>query len=160
MAAYPFTTLHPNLGVVRRGDDTLVIADIPGLIEGASEGAGLGTRFLGHIERCDLLVHLVDGSMGQDVAAAYRTVRDELQAYDAGLENKTELLALNKIDAMDADEIALQRDYLAEAAGCHPDDILLISGVSGAGVEELCDMLMQHVAERRAAQVEPEPFLP
>ncbi len=160
VAAYPFTTLHPNLGVVRRGDDTLVIADIPGLIEGASEGSGLGTRFLGHIERCDLLVHLVDGSMGQDVAAAYRTVRDELQAYDAGLETKTELLALNKIDAMDADEITLQRDYLAEAAGCQPDAIILISGVSGAGVEELCDTLMQHVAERRAAQVEPEPFLP
>ena len=76
IAAYPFTTLHPGLGVVRRGDDTIVLADIPGLIEGASEGAGLGTRFLGHIERCDLLVHLVDGSMGQDVAQAYRTVRE------------------------------------------------------------------------------------
>jgi len=145
---------------VRRGDDTLVLADIPGLIEGASEGAGLGTRFLGHIERCDLLVHLVDGSMGLDVAAAYRTVREELRAYDAGLEFKTELLALNKTDAMDADEIALQREYLAEAAGCDPADIALISGVSGAGVEELCDRLMQHVAERRAGEVEPEPFLP
>lgn len=160
VGAYPFTTLHPNLGVVRRGDDTLVLADIPGLIEGASEGAGLGTRFLGHIERCDLLVHLVDGSMGQDVAAAYRTVREELVAYDADLEAKAELLVLNKIDAMDGDEIALQREYLAEAAGCDPADITLISGVSGAGVEELCDQLMQHVAERRAAEVEQEPFLP
>ena len=160
VGAYPFTTLHPNLGVVRRGDDTLVLADIPGLIEGASEGAGLGTRFLGHIERCDLLVHLVDGSMGQDVATAYRTVREELVAYDADLEAKAELLVLNKADAMDADEIALQREYLAEAAGCAPAEITLISGVSGAGVEELCDRLMQHVAERRAAEVEPEPFLP
>ncbi|MCA8928299.1 MAG: GTPase ObgE, partial [Alphaproteobacteria bacterium] len=162
IAAYPFTTLHPNLGVVRRGEDTLVLADIPGLIEGASDGAGLGTRFLGHIERCDLLVHLVDGSMGEDVAAAYRTVREELEAYGADLESKTELLVLNKIDAMDADEIALQREYLAEAAGCDPEAIWLLSGVSGSGVEELCDRLMQHVAERRAAEAEaePEPFAP
>jgi GTPase len=160
VAAYPFTTLHPNLGVVRRGHDTIVLADIPGLIEGANEGVGLGTRFLGHIERCDLLVHLVDGSMGQDVATAYHTVRGELDAYDAGLENKIELLALNKIDAMDADEVTLQRDYLAEAAGCAPADVILISGVSGAGVEALCDTLMLHVAHRRAAEIEPEPFAP
>ena len=160
IAAYPFTTLHPGLGVVRRGDDTIVLADIPGLIEGASDGAGLGTRFLGHIERCDLLVHLVDGSMAQDVAKAYRTVRDELEAYGADLESKTEMLVLNKTDAMDAEEIALQRGYLAEAADCAPNDIVLLSGATGAGVESLCDTLMQHVAERRAGEVEPEPFLP
>ena len=158
--AYPFTTLHPNLGVVRRGEDTIVLADIPGLIEGASEGAGLGTKFLGHIERCDLLVHLVDGSMGQDVADAYRTVREELLAYGADLENKRELLVLNKTDAMDEDERNLQLEYLAEAAGCSPDDIHLLSGVTGAGVDELCGRLMQHVAERKLAEIEPEPFLP
>ena len=160
VAAYPFTTLHPGLGVVRRGDDTIILADIPGLIEGASDGAGLGTRFLGHIERCDLLVHLVDGSMGQDVAQAYRTVREELLAYGADLESKIEMVVLNKTDAMDADEISLQLDYLAEEVGCNPSDIVLMSGVTGAGVEPLCDTLMQHVAERRANEVEPEPFQP
>lgn len=160
VGAYPFTTLHPNLGVVRRGEDTIVLADIPGLIEGANEGAGLGTKFLGHIERCDLLVHLVDGSMGQDVAAAYNTVRDELVAYDAGLEDKRELLVLNKTDAMDDDERALQLGYLAEAAGCGADDIMLLSGATGTGVDELCGRLMQHVAERQLAEVEPEPFIP
>ena len=160
VAAYPFTTLHPHLGVVRRGDDTLILADIPGLIEGASDGAGLGTRFLGHIERCDLVVHLVDGSMGNDVAAAYRTVRDELKAYGAGLEDKIELVALNKIDAMDTDDVALQVDYLAEAANCAAADIICLSGVTGHGVEALCDTLMQHVVEKRSEAVEPEPFLP
>ena len=160
VGAYPFTTLHPNLGVVRRGEDTLVLADIPGLIEGASEGAGLGTKFLGHIERCHLLVHLVDGSMGQDVALAYRTVRQEIAAYRAGLEDKRELLVLNKADAMDADERTLQRDYLAEAAGCRPEDILLLSGATGAGVDELCGRLMQQVAHRKLAETEPEPFEP
>lgn len=160
VGAYPFTTLHPNLGVVRRGDDTIVLADIPGLIEGASDGAGLGTKFLGHIERCDLLVHLVDGSMGQDVATAYHTVRDELAAYGANLEEKLEILVLNKTDAMDADERALQLDYLAEAAGCKSSDIMLLSGVTGAGVDELCGRLMQHVADRKLAEIEPEPFVP
>jgi len=160
VAAYPFTTLHPHLGVVRRGDDTLVLADIPGLIEGAGEGAGLGTRFLGHIERCEVLVHLVDGSVSQDVAGAYRTVREELEAYDAGLETKQELLVLNKIDAMDPEELQLQLDYLAEAAGCSPGDIWRISGATGAGVAELCGYLMQEVGERRVREVESEAFTP
>jgi GTPase len=160
VGAYPFTTLHPNLGVVRRGDDTIVLADIPGLIEGASDGAGLGTKFLGHIERCDLLVHLVDGSMGQDVALAYNTVRDELAAYGADLEDKREILVLNKTDAMDDDERSLQLEYLAEVAGCNANDIKLLSGVTGAGVDDLCGQLLQHVAERRLAEVEPEPFVP
>ena len=160
VGAYPFTTLHPNLGVVRRGDDTIVLADIPGLIEGASDGAGLGTKFLGHIERCDLLVHLIDGSMGQDVALAYATVRDELAAYGADLEDKREIVVLNKTDAMDADEQALQLAYLAEAAGCTTSEIMLLSGVSGAGVDALCSRLMQHVADRKLADIEPEPFVP
>jgi len=158
IAAYPFTTLHPHLGVVRRGDDTLVLADIPGLIEGAGDGLGLGTRFLGHVERCGLLVHLVDGSLGRDVAAAYRTVRNELAAYGAGLESKTELPAINKIDAMDADEVELQVQYLAEEAGCDPGDIRRVSGAAGHGVKELCDALMRHAVEHRAAK--PEPFRP
>ncbi len=160
VGAYPFTTLHPNLGVVRRGDDTIVLADIPGLIEGASDGAGLGTKFLGHIERCDLLVHLVDGSMGQDVAEAYRTVREELLAYGADLESKREILVLNKTDAMDDDERALQLDYLAEAAGCAASDIVLLSGLTGAGLDGLCGDLLQHVAECKLAEIEPEPFVP
>ena len=100
IADYPFTTLHPNLGVVREAGLDFVLADIPGLIEGAHEGAGLGTRFLGHVERCRVLLHLVDAT-GEDVAGAYRTVRAELKAYGAGLEKKKEIVALSKCDALD-----------------------------------------------------------
>ncbi len=103
IASYPFTTLTPNLGVVDLStQERFVLADIPGLIEGASEGAGIGTRFLGHVERTAVLVHLVDGTQ-EDVAGAYRTVRAELEAYGEGLEDKFELVALNKADALDAD---------------------------------------------------------
>ena len=103
IADYPFTTLHPNLGVVREAGLDFVLADIPGLIEGAHEGAGLGTRFLGHVERCRVLLHLVDAT-GEDVAGAYRTVRAELKAYGAGLEKKKEIVALSKCDALDEDD--------------------------------------------------------
>ena len=105
IAAYPFTTLHPNLGVVRAGDSDFVLADIPGLIEGASEGAGIGTRFLGHVERTKVLLHLVDATE-EDVAKAYRTVRRELKAYGAGLDKKKEIVALSKCDALDPDTLA------------------------------------------------------
>jgi GTP-binding protein len=134
IADYPFTTLTPNLGMVDlSAQERFVIADIPGLIEGASEGAGLGVRFLGHVERCKVLIHLVDGTQ-DDVGAAYRTVREEIVAYGAGLEDKPEIVALNKIDALDADLRRLQQDALEEACGRRP---LLVSGVSGEGVAAL-----------------------
>src|SRR3546814_5219624 len=99
---YPFTTLHPNLGVVSFGENEFIVADIPGLIEGAHEGSGLGDRFLGHIERCGVLLHLIDATQ-DDVGAAYRTVRRELEAYGGGLAEKAEVVALNKVDALDAE---------------------------------------------------------
>jgi len=134
IADYPFTTLSPNLGVVDLSpQERFVIADIPGLIEGASEGAGLGTRFLGHVERCAVLIHLVDGTQA-DVAEAYRQVREELRAYGEGLAEKPEIVALNKADALSDAE---RRDLVVElgtAAGKAP---LIVSGVSGEGVKEL-----------------------
>jgi GTPase len=132
IAAYPFTTLHPNLGVVKVGDTDFVIADIPGLIEGAHEGAGIGDRFLGHVERCRVLLHLVDVTE-QDVGLAYRTVRSELKAYGAGLHRKREIVALSKCDAV-TPEVALEKAAaLQRAARKKP---LLLSAVSGAGVRE------------------------
>ena len=132
IADYPFTTLHPQLGVVYQDGDEFVLADIPGLIEGAHEGHGLGDRFLGHIERCGVVLHLVDGTQ-EDVAGAYRTVRDELDAYGSGLEEKSEIVALNKCDALLDEDIEMRRAALAEACG---RDILTLSGVSGDGVED------------------------
>ncbi len=132
IAPYPFTTLHPNLGVVRAGEKDFVIADIPGLIEGAHEGAGLGDRFLGHVERCRLLVHLVDGTE-EDVAASYRTVRREIKAYGADLEKKKEIVVLTKCDALDADTIAARTEALKAVARKKP---LQISAVSGLGMKE------------------------
>jgi GTP-binding protein len=134
IADYPFTTLVPNLGVVDLSqNERFVIADIPGLIEGASEGAGLGVRFLGHVERCAVLIHLIDGTE-VDVAETYRQIRHELAAYDEGLAAKPELLALNKIDALDADARAEKAAELKAASGQAP---FLISGVSGEGVKDL-----------------------
>ena len=132
IAPYPFTTLHPNLGVVRAGETDFVLADIPGLIEGAHEGAGLGDRFLGHVERCRLLLHLVDGTEA-DVAASYRTVRAEIKAYGAGLEKKKEIVALTKCDALDEATIAERVEALKAVARKKP---LVISAVSGAGMKE------------------------
>jgi GTP-binding protein len=133
IADYPFTTLHPNLGVASIGDDDLVIADIPGLIEGAHEGAGLGDRFLGHVERCAALLHLIDGT-ADDVAEAYRTVRHELEEYGAGVSEKRQVVALNKCDALSADEIAAKAKQLAAAVG---EPVATISGVAGSGVDDL-----------------------
>lgn len=133
IAPYPFTTLHPNLGVVRAGDVDFVLADIPGLIEGAHEGAGLGDRFLGHVERCRLLLHLVDGTEA-DVATSYKTVRRELKAYGAGLEKKKEIVALTKCDALDEATIAERSEALRAVARKKP---LLISAVSGAGMKDI-----------------------
>ncbi len=117
IADYPFTTLHPGLGVVRLGEgQSFVIADIPGLIEGAHEGAGIGDRFLGHVERCAALLHLVDGTQ-DDVARAYRTVRGELASYGHGLADKKEIVALTKADALNENEIEDKQKALSAAAG-------------------------------------------
>ncbi|MEM9262986.1 MAG: GTPase ObgE, partial [Pseudomonadota bacterium] len=139
IADYPFTTLHPNLGVVRVGEgESFVLADIPGLIEGAHEGAGIGDRFLGHVERCAALLHLVDGTQ-DDVAAAYRTIRGELNAYGHGLSDKKEILALNKIDALNDTEREQKLTALSDAAG---KPAIAISGVAGEGVDGVLRLLM------------------
>jgi GTP-binding protein len=147
IADYPFTTLEPRLGAVAVGDEVLVLADIPGLIEGASEGAGLGDQFLGHIERCGVLIHLVDGTQAQ-VVRAWRTVRRELAAYGHGLAEKPEILCLNKCDALDRAAIGRKRRALAEAAGCH---VHIVSGVSRQGLAEVLAEAAMRIAERRQA---------
>jgi len=134
VADYPFTTLAPNLGVVElSSNQRFVVADVPGLIEGASEGAGLGTRFLGHIERTRVLIHIVDATL-DDPAGAWAIIRAELEAYGAGLAEKPELVALNKIDALDKDELAGKISLLATASGQQP---FTISAVSASGVRRL-----------------------
>jgi GTPase len=146
IADYPFTTLHPQLGVVRlNATEEFVLADIPGLIEGAHEGAGLGDRFLGHIERCAVLLHLVDGSQ-PDPAGAYRTIREELEAYGNGLAEKPEIVALNKADAMTPQARTSRVKALSRAAG---RPVLLISGASGEGVPEALRALADAVRARR-----------
>ena len=150
IADYPFTTLHPNLGVVGVEERTFVLADIPGLIEGASEGAGLGTRFLGHVERCRVLLHLVDGTQ-EDVAQAYKTVVGELAAYGGGLAEKNVIVALNKIDALDPETIEECRAALAEASGQH---VHTISGVAGMGVRDITFALDQEILDDRKREME------
>ncbi|WIY52603.1 GTPase ObgE [Devosia sp. YIM 151766] len=133
IADYPFTTLHPNLGVVRLGEREFVLADIPGLIEGASEGVGIGDRFLGHIERCGVLIHLVDGT-NEDVAHTYNAIRHELAAYADILADKPEIVVLNKTDALTPDELEDKVKALEKASKA---EIRTISGVTGAGVEQV-----------------------
>lgn len=149
IADYPFTTLHPGLGVVDLGPGArFVLADVPGLIEGAAEGAGLGTRFLGHIERCKVLIHLIDSTQ-DDVAGAYRTIRGELEDYGADLRGKPEVLALNKIDAI-GPELAEEQAKLLEAeAGVKP---MLLSGVSGEGVQAVLRAAARYLGEIAAAE--------
>ena len=153
IADYPFTTLTPQLGVVGIDQREFVLADIPGLIEGAHEGAGLGDRFLGHVERCRVLLHLVDGT-AEDVAASYRTVRAELAEYGAGLADKPEIVALNKIDALTKDVIAARRAALRKAAG---RKVMLVSGVTGEGVPALLRALLAVIDEAVAAETETQP---
>jgi GTP-binding protein len=150
IADYPFTTLHPQLGVIRLSmSEEFVLADIPGLIEGAHEGAGLGDRFLGHVERCAVMLHLVDGAAG-DVVRAWRTVREELAAYGGGLAEKPELIGLNKIDAMTPRETSARAAALHKASG---RPVMLLSGVTGQGVPEVLRALqnMIHDARQKAA---------
>ena len=147
IADYPFTTLTPHLGVVRIADEEFVLTDIPGLIEGAHEGRGRGTRFLGHVERCSVLLHLVDGTL-EDVAGAYRTVRHELALYGHELAAKPEVVALNKCDALAPAEIKAKRAALARAAR---RKVVLLSGAAGTGVEQALTLLLAAIKARRAA---------
>ena len=150
-AAYPFTTLHPNLGVVDLAPGArFVLADIPGLIEGAHDGAGLGDRFLGHVERTAVLVHLVDGT-ADNPAAAYATVRAELDAYGGDLVGKREIVALNKVDALDAQTREARRDALAKACGAN---VRLVSGATGEGVKDLLWEIAKHVPSISSAALE------
>jgi GTPase len=158
IADYPFTTLHPQLGVVNADGREFVLADIPGLIEGAHEGAGLGDRFLGHVERCRVLLHLVDAT-SEHAGKAYKTVRAELEAYGGSLAEKTEIVALNKIDAVDAEALKKQKDRLKRAAKRTP---LLLSGATGKGVPEALRALADIIGDKqvtskakRAAEAEP-----
>ena len=147
IADYPFTTLHPNLGVVRIAEREFVLADIPGLIEGASEGVGIGDRFLGHIERCGVLIHLIDGT-NEDVAHTYQAVRHELAAYADVLADKPEIVVLNKVDALTPDEL---KDKLKALKKVSKADIRQVSGVTGQGVEQvLFDVLAILDAEKAA----------
>jgi len=148
IADYPFTTLHPQLGVVRlNATEEFVLADIPGLIEGAHEGAGLGDRFLGHIERCAVLLHLIDGTQA-DPVETYRTVRAELEGYGGGLVDKPEIVALNKMDAMTPQAKTSRIKALARAIGKEP---LLISGATGEGVPQALRALADAIKAAREA---------
>lgn len=143
VGAYAFTTTRPQLGVVRHKGQEFVIADIPGLIEGAAEGAGIGDRFLGHIERCRVLLHLVDAN-DEDVATSYRIVRDELEAYGAGLTDKTVVVALNKIDTLDDELIAALSAELEAASG---GPVIPMSGASGTGIDWVLDTLLNAIGD-------------
>ncbi|HEX8443176.1 MAG TPA: GTPase ObgE [Allosphingosinicella sp.] len=153
VGAYPFTTLHPQLGVVRHRQREFVLADIPGLIEGAAEGAGIGDRFLGHVERTRVLLHLVDAN-GEDVANDYLTVRGELDAYGADLSEKAEVVALNKIDTLDEELVDALAAELEEACG-HPP--LRLSGATGQGSTEVLDAILEKLGPAKAVQAEEAP---
>ncbi len=146
IADYPFTTLHPNLGVVKVGLESFVLADIPGLIEGAHEGAGIGDRFLGHVERTAVLLHLVDIT-GPDPVEAYRTIRKELAAYaDGALANKPQIAALSKIDLIDEDTRKMVAEDFKERTGIAP---LLLSAATGEGVRAAMNRLLQAISEHK-----------
>jgi len=145
IAYYPFTTLHPQLGVVKVNEREFVLADLPGLIEGAHEGTGLGDRFLGHTERCRVLLHLVDGTI-EDAGAAYRTVRAELEAYGQGLIDKPEIVALSKADTLTNDAVKIQIAKLKKACKKTP---LVLSAQSGEGVQEALRALLKIIDRAR-----------
>ena len=153
IADYPFTTLKPQLGVVAVDETEFLIADLPGLIEGAHDGKGLGHRFLGHVERCAAILHLIDGT-GDDVVGAYRAIRGELEAYGHGLVEKPEIVGLNKIDALDASALKAKRAALQRAARrANPGArVVTMSGVSGQGVKDALRTLAALVTARRTAE--------
>lgn len=151
IADYPFTTLHPQLGVVRLGPGaSFTVADIPGIIEGAHEGAGIGDRFLGHVERCAALLHLVDGTQ-EDVVTAYETIRREITLYAEELAERPEILALNKIDALEDDEMHEKQEALEEASGAK---VHLLSGATAQGLQPLLHQMMDVTREKRAKDAE------
>ena len=152
IADYPFTTIHPQLGVVSIDGREFVLADIPGLIEGAHEGLGLGDRFLGHIERCRVLLHLVDAG-SEDVAKAYKTVRQELAAYGADLEEKPEIVALSKIDSIDPETLKTQMARLQRAAKRRPR---AVSAVTGQNIDDVLRALLSVIDAAREDQREAE----
>jgi GTPase len=148
IADYPFTTLHPGLGVVRVDNREFVLADLPGLIEGAHEGVGLGDRFLGHVERCRVLLHLVEGT-SEHAGKAYKIVREELEAYGHDLGEKQEIVALSKADALDPETLKTQLARLKRACGRTP---LVLSSASGQGVTEALRMLFSMIAEAKGIE--------
>ncbi|HXR86182.1 MAG TPA: GTPase ObgE [Stellaceae bacterium] len=152
IADYPFTTLRPQLGVVSVHGEEFVLADLPGLIEGASEGAGLGHRFLGHVERCAVMLHLIDATE-EDIVGHWRTIRNELEAYGHDLTQKPEIIALNKADAVPAEELTKKRAKLKRAA---KRPIFVMSGATGQGVDEVLTALLQKVQAARAAEADKE----
>ncbi|MEL6598910.1 MAG: GTPase ObgE [Pseudomonadota bacterium] len=160
IADYPFTTLHPNLGVVGVDNAEFVIADIPGLIAGAHEGRGIGDRFLGHVERCAVLLHLIDGT-AEDVAEDYHTIIRELEEYGGGLAAKPRITALNKIDALDEESLAEARATLEEITG---GPVLELSGATTQGTTEVLRALRSQIEARKAreaaADQEPQPWRP
>lgn len=143
IADYPFTTIRPQLGVVGVGQNEFVMADIPGLIEGASDGVGLGHRFLGHIERCGVLLHLVDATE-EDVVASFETIMGEVTAYGGDLTGKPMIIGLNKCDAVPDDELEEKRIALSDAAA---RPVMVLSGVTGEGVKEMLSALWDVVKE-------------
>ncbi|WP_299919390.1 GTPase ObgE [uncultured Roseobacter sp.] len=159
IADYPFTTLHPNLGVVGVDNTEFVVADIPGLIEGASEGRGLGDLFLGHVERCAVLLHLVDGT-SETIAEDYQTIITELEAYGGDLAQKPRVTVLNKIDALDEEERSEARKDLEKASG---GDVMMMSGVAREGVTDVLRLLRGQIDDdrlRHRPAVEEEPWHP
>ncbi|HZY69337.1 MAG TPA: GTPase ObgE [Devosia sp.] len=150
IADYPFTTLHPNLGVVKVGERDFVLADIPGLIEGAHEGAGIGDRFLGHVERTGVLIHLIDGTQ-EDVKSAYTIIRGELAAYDGELAEKPEIVVLNKIDALTEDEV---KDKIKVLKRVSKAEVLTCSGVTGQGVQQVLYRVISSLDEAKSEAAE------
>lgn len=153
IADYPFTTLHPGLGVVSVDEKEFVLADIPGLIEGAHEGAGLGDRFLGHLERCRVLLHLVDGTQ-EDAAKAYQTIRNELEAYGQGLTERAEIIALTKSDSLDSEILKEQMDRLEKVSGKRP---IPLSSIMGQNVKEVLRALLYVIKEAQEEEKNNEP---
>jgi GTP-binding protein len=155
IADYPFTTLHPRLGVVRHKGREFVLADIPGLIEGAHEGAGIGDRFLGHVERCGAILHLVDAA-GDDPVKAYETVRAELAAYGHGLDEKPEIVALSRADIAEKRKVTASARKLAKTLGQKP---LVLSAATGEGLEEALDACLRVIDQRAEENAEARPDL-
>jgi GTP-binding protein len=151
IADYPFTTLEPQLGVVRIDETDFVLADLPGLIEGAHEGVGLGDRFLGHAERCNVILHLIDGTQSE-IAKTYKTIRAELEAYGNGLESKPEIVALNKSDAIPKTALAKKRAALEKACG---HKVMVISGVSGDGIDGVLRAIAKEIVKKRVHAAKP-----